>query len=211
VRYFVAGGKLKIGERFSPHPNLRRVYYMYLGLAAVIPLALSLVLPVGAFSYVPDIWQAPWPFLFIPLTVTLTVILFAAYWIPRYCSSISYMLSEEEVMVERGVWWKMKHVVPYARVMSVDIIQGPISRRFSVGSVHVHTAGYTGPAGGTAGPGTRGAEATIWGVPDFIDARNTIINRVRERPLFAAPRVGVHDLDSEILEELKAIKETLRK
>ena len=202
---------MKIGEKFLPHLNLKRVYYVYLVLAAVVPLTLSLLLPIVAFRYVPEIWQAPWPFLFIPLTVTLTIILFAAYWIPRYCSSISYMLSEEEVMVERGVWWKMKHVVPYARVMSVDIIQGPISRHFSVGSVHVHTAGYTGPSGGTAGPGTRGAEATIWGVPNFIDVRNTIINSVRQRPLFAAPRAGAHDPGFEILEELKAIKEILRK
>jgi len=48
-------------------------------------------------------------------------------------------------------------------------------------------------------------------VPNFIDVKNTIINSVRERPLFAAPRARVHDLGSEILAELKAIKETLRK
>jgi len=202
---------LKVGERFSPHPNLKRVYNLYLLLATVIPLILSLLLPLVAFSYVLNIWQTPWLLLFIPLTLTLVVVLFAACWIPRYCSSISYMLGEEEVMVERGVWWKMKHVVPYARVMSVDIIQGPISRHFGVGSVNVHTAGYTGPAGGTAGPGTRGAEATIWGVPDFVDVRNTIVDSVRERPLFAAPRAGVRDLGCEILAELKAIKEILRK
>jgi hypothetical protein len=73
--------------------------------------------------------------------------------------------------------------------------------------VHVHTAGYTGPAGGTAGPGTRGAKATIWGIPNFVDVRNTIIDNVRQRPLFAGPKVGTHDLGSEILEELKAIRE----
>ena len=202
---------MKIAERFSPHSNLKRVYYVYLVLAAAIPLTVSLLLPLVAFLYVPEIWQSPWPLLFIPLTVTLTVIFIAAYWIPRYCSSIFYMLSEEEVMVERGVWWRMKHVVPYARVMSVDIIQGPISRRFGVGAVHVHTAGYTGPAGGTAGPGTRGAEATIWGIPDFVDVRNTIIDNVRQRPLFAGPKVEIRDFGSEILEELKAIRELLRK
>ena len=76
--------------------------------------------------------------------------------------------------------------------------------------MHVHTAGYTGPAGGTAGPGTRGAEATIWGIPDFVDVRNTIIDNVRQRPLFAGPKVGIRDFGSEILEELKAIRELLR-
>ena len=202
---------MKIGERFLPHPNLKWVYYIYLVLAGVIPLTLSLLLPMVAFRYVHEIWQSPWPFLFIPLTVTLTVILIAAYWVPRYCSSIFYMLSEEEVMVERGVWWKMKHVSPDARVVSGDIIEVPISRHLDVGSVHVHTAGYTGPAGGTAGPGTRGAEATILGILIFVDVRNTIIDSVRQRPLFAGPRVGAHDVGFEILEELKAIKEILRK
>jgi hypothetical protein len=48
-------------------------------------------------------------------------------------------------------------------------------------------------------------------VPNFIDVKNTIINSVRERPPFGAPRVRVHDLGSVILAELKAIKETLRK
>jgi uncharacterized protein len=201
---------LIIAERFSPHPNLKRVYYVYLVLAAVIPLAGSLLLPLVAFLYVPKIWQSPWPLVFVPLIVAFTIIFIAAYWIPRYCSSISYMLSEEEVMVERGVWWKMKHAVPYARVMSVDIIQGPISRCFGVGAVHVHTAGYTGPAGGTAGPGTRGAEATIWGIPNFLEVRNRIIDNVRQRPLFAGSKVSTHDLGSEILEELKAIRQLLR-
>ena len=207
----MAGEMLKVGERFTPQTNLKTVYYTYLGLAAVIPSTVSLLVPMAALSYVHDIWRGPWPLLFIPLTVTLAVVLFTAYWIPKYFSSISYILGEEEVSVERGVWWKMKHVVPYARVMSVDIIQGPISRRFGVGSVHVHTAGYTGPAGGTAGPGTRGAEATIWGVPNFVDVRNMIIDVVRERPLFTLPRAAAHDLGSEILQELREIKAALQK
>ena len=207
----MAGEMLKVGERFAPHPNLKTVYYTYLALAAVIPSTVSLLVSLAALSYVHDIWRGPWPLLFIPLTVTLAVVLFTAYWIPKYFSSISYILGEEEVTVERGVWWKMKHVVPYARVMSVDIIQGPISRRFGVGSVHVHTAGYTGPAGGTAGPGTRGAEATIWGVPNFVDVRNMIIDVVRERPLFTLPRPPAHDLGSEILQELREIKAALQK
>lgn len=202
---------LKIGERFSPHPNLKRVYFVYLVLAIAIPVIVSLLLPLAAFALVPEIWHTPWPLLFIPLAITLIIACFVAYWIPRYCSSISYMLSEDEVMVERGVWWKMRHVVPYARIMSVDIIQGPVSRRFGIGSVHVHTAGYTGSAGGTAGPGVRGAEATIWGIPNFVEIRDTILNLVRGRPLFAAPRAEARDVDIEILKELKAIREALHK
>jgi len=76
--------------------------------------------------------------------------------------------------------------------------------------VHVHTAGYTGPAGGTAGPGMRGAEAVIWGVPNFVEIRDAILNSVRGRPLFAPPGVKARDLGPEILEELRKIRKALK-
>lgn len=184
---------------------MKKVYGTYLLLAA-IPVLIATVPPIWAvFVFEPQIWRATWPFTFIPLIIVLTVFGFAAYWIQKYYDSIWFTLEKDEVVVERGVWWKMRHVVPYSRVMSVDIIQGPISRGFGVGSVHVHTAGYTGPAGGTAGPGTRGAEAVIWGVTNFTEIRDAIISMVRGRPLFtAAPDVG-----SELLEELRRIREIL--
>ena len=78
-----------------------------------------------ANTFFPSAWKTIWPYLFIPLIVVLFVLGFVAYWIQRYCDSISYMLTNEEVIVERGVWWRMKHVVPYSRVMSIDVIQGP--------------------------------------------------------------------------------------
>ncbi|MCS7114448.1 MAG: PH domain-containing protein [Candidatus Bathyarchaeota archaeon] len=156
---------------------------------------------LAVFIFEPQIWRSAWPFTFIPLLGALAVFGFVAYWIPKYYDSIWYFLANDEVLVERGVWWKMKHVVPYSRVMSVDIIQGLLSRRFSLGSVHVHTAGYTGPAGGTAGPGTRGAEATIWGISNFTEIRDMIISIVRGRSLFGAPET--RDMGLEILEELR--------
>ncbi|MDI6819722.1 MAG: PH domain-containing protein [Candidatus Hodarchaeaceae archaeon] len=150
---------MKVGERFAPHPNLKKVYFTYLGLAAIAPLIATL-LPIWAVpTFRPEAWQAAGAYLFIPLAIVLAVLCFVAYWIGRYYRSISFTLRKDEVVVERGVWWRMRHTLPYARVMSVDIIQGPVSRHFGVGSVHVYTAGYTGPKGGTAGPGGRGAEA----------------------------------------------------
>lgn len=203
------GFELKIGEKFGPHPNLKKVYYTYLGLTAIIPLFAAFV-PFWALRIVEPVkWGDIWPYLLIPPAIVIAVTAFVAYWIWKYYSSITYTLTGDEVMVERGVWWKMKHVVPYARVMSVDVIQGPISRHFGIGAVHVYTAGYTGPAGGTAGPGTRGAEASIWGVSNFLEIRDTIIGLVRGRPLFGA--TGAPDVGSEILKELKKIRKAVEK
>lgn len=190
---------------------MKKVYGVYLLLTA-IPMLFSTVLPIWAvFTFAPEVWSEAGVYLFIPLIAVLMIIGFIVYWINKYYDSITYVLEKDEVVVERGVWWKMRHVVPYSRVMSVDIIQGPISRRFGVGSVHVHTAGYTGPAGGSAGPGTRGAEACIWGVPNFTEIRDTIIGLVRGRPLFTTPGVTVPDVFSEMLEELRRIRKALDK
>lgn len=205
------GIKLKTGEKFKPHPNLKKVYGFYLLFVAVPILVATALLPLTVFTFEPQLWREVWPFTLTPLIVALAVIGFVAYWIPKYYDSISYVLEKDEVMVERGVWWKMKHVVPYSRVMSVDIIQGPISRSFGIGSVHVHTAGYTGPAGGTAGPGARGAEATIWGVSNFTEIRDTIIGMVRSRPLFGAAETAAPNIILEILEELRKIRKAVEK
>ncbi len=198
---------MKIGERFGPHTNLRKLYFIYLGLAALIPLAISILVPVLVRAYAPSVWSAAWPFLFIPLIIVIAVIMFVSYWIGRYCRSISFTLTEEEIIVEHGVWWKFRHTVPYARVMSVDTLQGPISRRLGIGRVDIHTAGYTGVAGGSAGPGTRRAEASIWGVENFAELRDAILARVRGRPLFGrAP-----DVSADMLEELRRIRRLLER
>lgn len=200
---------MKIGEKFKPHPNLKKVYGLYF-LFVITLLFISALLPIWAiFTYEPQVWHDFWPFILTPLIAPISVASFIAYWIPKYYDSITFILEKDEVIVERGVWWKMKHVVPYSRVMSVDIIQGPISRKFGIGSVQVHTAGYTGPSGGSAGPGTRGAEAVIWGVQNFTEIRDTIISMVRGRPLFGT--AGPANLGLEILEELRKIRQVIEK
>lgn len=198
--------EMKRGERFKPHPNMKKVYYIYMFLV-FIPLLIITSMPlwIGA-AVAPEVLDY-WPYISIPPAVTLAIMCFVAYWIGKYYDSISYMLTEDEVMVERGVWWKMKHAVPYARVMSVDVVQGPISRKFGIGTVDVHTAGYTGPAGGSSGPGTRRAEASIVGIQNFVEVRDFILKIVRGKPLFGK---GV-DEAGEILKELRRIRKAVEK
>lgn len=197
-----------VQNRFKPHPNLKKVYGIYLLLIGLL-LLISASVPIwGTYKFAPEIWREYRMFTFIPVIVVAIVILFVAYWIIRYYETIFFTIGEDEVTVERGVWWKMKHTVPYSRVMCADVIQGPISRFFGLGSVHIYTAGYTGTAGGTAGPGTRGAEASIWGIPNFLEVRETILKFVKSRPLFAQAQTG---LDREILEELRLIRRILEK
>lgn len=191
-------------ESFKPSPNMLRVYYTYISLA-VLPLAvlgLLVVWLVSGYHLTAAHYFAVC--FFVPLAI---VACFVLYWAPKYYRSIDYRLTGEEVVVEHGVWWKIRHTVPYSRVMSVDTIQGPISRRFGVATVDVYTAGYTGVAGGSGGPSARRAEASILYVSNFTETREKILGMVRGRSLFAS-RPG--DVGTEIIAELRRIREALK-
>lgn len=183
---------------------MKSLYFTYLMLVTIplfmLGFGVSLYLFLMVEKMIAIMFTA---FYVIPLII---ITLFISYWIPKYYDSIKYTLTETEVRVERGVWWKMKHAVPYSRIMSVDTIQGPISRRFGIGTVDIYTAGYTGQAGGRSGLGTRRAEASIMHVPNFVELRETILDVVKGRPLFGT---SLESIGKQILEELREIKKLL--
>jgi membrane protein YdbS with pleckstrin-like domain len=198
---------LKIGEPFQPDPKMKTLYFTYLALI-IVPL---FVLGLCATSYMLLINEVTVAtifaiFYFLPLIV---ITIFVSYWIPKYCRSIKYLLTENEVRVERGVWWKMRHAVPFSRIMSIDTIQGPLSRHFGIGTLDIYTAGYTGRAGGGSGPSVRRAEASIMFVPNFLELREEILNIVKGRSLFGASGTLSEVLGQQILEELKEIRKLL--
>ncbi|MEM9412715.1 MAG: PH domain-containing protein [Planctomycetota bacterium] len=43
--------------------------------------------------------------------------------------------------IHRGVFWKHRISVPFARVQHADVSQGPLQRQFDLGKLTVHTAG----------------------------------------------------------------------
>lgn len=198
---------MKIGETFQPDPKMKTLYFTYLALI-VFPL---FVLGLGIISYlflINDRMAATMFALFYILPLAIITI-FVSYWIPKYYNSIKYLLTENEVRVERGVWWKMRHAVPFSRIMSVDTVQGPLSRHFGIGTVDIYTAGYTGRAGGGSGPSVRRAEASIMFVPDFLELREEVLRIVRGRPLFGFHDAPFEVLGRQMLEELKEIRKLL--
>lgn len=201
----IKGENSDLEETFKPHPKMVLLYRIYLALV-VAPLALcGVVASLLVYLFEP-------PYLFIPLLVFFAPIIaascFILYWSPRYYKSISYRLTSDEVVVERGVWWRFKHTVPYARIMSVDVVQGPISRKLGIATVDIHTAGYTGVSGGTAGPGSRRAEASIIHISNYAEVREKVLSVVRGRPLFATT---ISTVSEDMLAELRRIRELLEK
>jgi membrane protein YdbS with pleckstrin-like domain len=198
---------MKLGEQFKPDKALMRLYYTYLLMVdAIIFLAAVLPATITALVMLP-LDQAPLvaAFLILPL---LLIVGFAAFWIPRYFSSVFFIFTEAEIVVERGVWWKHKSTVPYNRVTNIDLTQGPISRRYGLATVHVQTAGYS-----ATGAGGATAEAQIFGVKNYEEIKDLILNMARGlKPIAveaAAEAPAPGETARQMLAELKKIREIL--
>ena len=200
-----------VNEQFGAHPDLKKLYCTYLVIATAIFLAWILPVTAAAFIFLSInnalIVSAS---LLVPLSLS---IVFIWYWINRYYASISYTLTDNEIVVHKGVWWKKKGYVPYNRITNINIIQGPISRHFQLGTVLIQTAGFSGAAGGAGG--FRPAEAVIFGIKNFEEIKDKVMNFVREiRPVAVEARaeaLAPEDINRQILAELKKISKALEK
>ena len=183
---------------------MRKLYYAYLlipgSILAAVFSAGSVI--VAFFVKPPESWVAV-SAMIIPYLIAVG---FVAYWIPRYFATISFALTEDRIVFQGGLWWKRKSYVPYNRITNIDVLQGPLSRHYGIGKVSIQTAGYSGQS---SGGGSRFSEIAIFGVKDYEEIKDTIMNVVsRYKPL--AVEAGVEttshrQVDVEILEELKKI------
>ncbi len=69
-------------------------------------------------------------------------------WYKRY----QYALTEQGLVIHRGVFWRQMIVIPRNRIQHTDITTGPLERRKSLAKLIVHTAG------------TRDAHVTLHGL-----------------------------------------------
>lgn len=189
--------KIKIGEEFRPAPQFKKLYYIYLLLAAVF----------GILSwYIPVLLLAPFTVILGFLIPILAILIFVSYWIPKYYDTMLYKLTQNEIVWRRGVWFKNTGIVPYNRITNIDIVQGPVSRSFGIASIKIQTAGYSGPSGG----GGMLAEIRIEGMEQFEDLRELIMGFVRgKKPL--AVETYEEDINVKILDELVKIRELMEK
>ncbi len=168
-----------------------------------------LVIPIVVLTwYIPVMIFAPFIVVVIVtlgiLLPILVILIFTAYWIPRFYDTMIYKLTNSEMTWRRGVWFKKTGIVPYNRITNVDIAQGPISRGLRIASLKIQTAGYSTTSSG------RSAEIRIDGIEQFEDLREQIMEFVRgKRPV--AVETYEEDTDLKILNELVKIRELLEK
>ena len=104
---------------------------LFLALASIGSLVGLVIADDGAF------W--------LRLVIWLTIVLLGAWWSYRWPARAyqhtSYRVDEQGIEMRRGVYWRVVINVPRSRVQHIDVSQGPIERRYGLGTLIVYTAG----------------------------------------------------------------------
>ena len=122
-----------------------RVRYVWFVAAAVVAVLL------GAAAWAVDQFLVVLTDLLAPAVVAVVVLVGGAYVVQKY-RVWQFEIREDDLSLERGVFTRVKTVVPFVRVQHVDTHRGPIERAVGLASVVVYTAG------------SRGADVTIPGL-----------------------------------------------
>jgi hypothetical protein len=120
-------------------------------------IAAAVLLAIIVFADSAILRETPVPF---GLASGAAVLLLGAWAIlipKRRYRSWGYELAEDELHVGHGLWTRARTVVPFGRVQHIDVTQGPLERRFGLGTLVLHTAGTRGSA--VALPGLAHEEA----------------------------------------------------
>jgi membrane protein YdbS with pleckstrin-like domain len=203
-------GNMKVGESFKPDKAWMRLCYMYLLLVDVLIICF-VILPVAVALLLIQLSTLTAIMAMVLLIVPFIAFMLAvAFWISMYYESINYELTEAEINVQRGVWWKHLNTVPYNRVTNIDVVQGPLSRRLGLAKIKIQTAGYS-----ATGSGASIAEAQLTGIKNYNEIREYILSKVRRlRPIAveAAAETSTYEgATQQMLDELKKIRKILEK
>lgn len=62
-------------------------------------------------------------------------------WPPAYYRRLRFGIDATGIAIERGIFWRSRIAVPRARIQHTDVSQGPLQRRYGVGTLKLYTAG----------------------------------------------------------------------
>ncbi|GAA0302467.1 PH domain-containing protein [Halarchaeum salinum] len=144
--------------------------------AGAFVTAVVLAAITGAIAYVDPLSLALSPVLVAGVVFGVAFVLGVGYAALRY-RLWRYEVREDTLYIERGVFTRVRTVVPYVRVQHVDSQRGPIERLLGLGTVVVYTAG------------SRGADVSIPGLA--AERATTLQERLRDLAIESEPTDAV--------------------
>jgi uncharacterized protein len=81
------------------------------------------------------------PGLLAPLLIAAVGLWLSWVWPEAYYRRLRFGIDDIGIAIERGIFWRSRIAVPRARIQHTDVSQGPLQRRFGVGTLKLYTAG----------------------------------------------------------------------
>lgn len=95
-----------------------------------------IAVPAVAFSRaVPLLWPLA------PALIVLAGGLLALWWPTIAYRHLRFGVDETGIAIERGVIWRSRIALPRVRIQHTDVSQGPLERRYDIGTLKMYTAG----------------------------------------------------------------------
>lgn len=136
--------------------GLAITYVIYLLVSGEFDVNLFLVLIISSVII---------PYLII---ASISALYFAAY-----RRNFSYIIQENNIIINHGVFTKMRATIPYKRIQNINIVCGVFDRIFNTFTVKIETAGHSAVSSGTKSRGI-GPEGYIPGLKDPYVIENRI-------------------------------------
>lgn len=180
-------------------------------MVALDPANPSFLQIVNDYTWIVNLWTIiPNLFWFIPAMI-LT---------PYYFRSVEYSVKAEtgdtmpEIYSKRGIVTITRRHVPFRTITNISSKAGPLDRIFKIGSVHIETAGYSGP-------NQKGPEEILNGIVFYEEVRDFILKELRKfkEPYVTGTEVVIPKedpipklpgLEDEMLATLREIRDLLR-
>ena len=111
-------------------PAIIRVWRWHATFSALIftVLAAALSLPI------PPLWP-------LPIVVAIVGLIFAWAWPPLAYRHLRFGVDDTGIAIESGVIWRSRVALPRVRIQHTDVSQGPLERRYGIGTLKLYTAG----------------------------------------------------------------------
>ena len=97
---------------------------------------LFVTVATAAFSVpTPELWPLA------PALVATTGVLLVWLWPPMAYRHLQFGVDDTGIAIESGVIWRSRIALPRVRIQHTDVSQGPLERRYGIGTLKLYTAG----------------------------------------------------------------------
>ena len=126
----------------------------------------------GLFEFYGILW-----ILFYSVVIPFIVVLVSAIWYyNRYVNMFSFEILENDIILQHGVFNRIRATIPHSRIQNINITNGIFDRMYKIFTVKIETAGSSAAAAGSKG-GIARPEGYI---PGLVDPK-VIEEKLKER------------------------------